>query len=95
LVFSAISATSAREFFLSAAAQKLPLVTYDRKTIPPLLKIWAESGRNHGGVIFVDGKTIPSSDFGGLIRALQKLSQETAKWDWSNLICFLRRSLKI
>ena len=74
-----------------AAAQKLTLVTYDRKTIPPLLKMWAEAGRNHGGVVFVDEKTMPSSDFGGLIRALQKLFQETAKWDWSNRVCFLRR----
>jgi Domain of unknown function (DUF5615) len=74
-----------------AAAQKLTLVTYDRKTIPPLLKMWAEAGRDHGGVIFVDDKTIPASNFGGLIRALQKLFQESAKWDWKNRICFLRR----
>lgn len=74
-----------------AAAQKLALVTYDRKTIPPLLKIWAEAGQDHGGVIFVDEKTIPASDFGGLIRALQRLSQESARWDWTNRVCFLRR----
>ena len=28
-----------------AAEQGLTLVTYDRRTIPPLLKIWAEEGR--------------------------------------------------
>jgi hypothetical protein len=74
-----------------AAAEKLTLATYDRKTIPPLLKIWAEAGRAHGGVIFVDEKTIPPSDFGGLIRALHKLFQDSGKWDWTNRICFLRR----
>jgi hypothetical protein len=74
-----------------AAAQKLTLVTYDRKTIPPLLKMWAESGRDHGGVVFVDERTIPPSDFGGLIRALQKLARESAHWNWTNRICFLRR----
>jgi hypothetical protein len=74
-----------------ALTQKLTLVTYDRKTIPPLLKTWAETGHDHGGVIFVDGKTIPASDFGGLIRALQKLVSESAGWDWENRICFLRR----
>jgi hypothetical protein len=74
-----------------AAAQKRTLVTYDRKTIPPLLKTWAESGRQHGGVIFVDNKTIPTSDFGAIIRALQELFRESAKWDWTNRICFLRR----
>ena len=76
-----------------AAAQKLTLVTYDRKTIPLLLKTWAEAGHDHGGIIFVDEKTIPSSDFGGLIRALQKLFQETAKWDWRNRVRFLRRQI--
>ncbi len=74
-----------------AAVQGLTLVTYDRKTIPPLLKTWAESGRDHGGVIFVDQKTIPSSNFGGLIRALQQLREETAQWDWTNRSILLRR----
>jgi hypothetical protein len=74
-----------------AAAQKLTLVTYDLRTIPPLLKVWAESGRNHGGVIFVDQKTIPPSDIGALIRSLQMLYKESAKWNWTNRICFLRR----
>lgn len=66
-------------------------MTYDRKTIPPLLKIWAESGGDHGGVIFVDQKTIPTSDFGGMIRALEQLWEETAAWDWTNRILILRR----
>ena len=74
-----------------AAAQNLTLVTYDRRTIPPLLKRWTEEGRNHGGVIFVDGKTIRSSDFGALIRALQKLWVETRNWDWMNRIIVLRK----
>ena len=74
-----------------ADAQKLTLVTYDRKTIPPLLKMWAEAGHDHGGVIFVDEKTIPPSDFGGLIRALQRLFHDSAKSDWTNRVCFLRR----
>src|SRR5258707_450437 len=43
---------------LEAAKQRLTLVTYDRKTIPPLLKLSAEEERSHGGVIFVDGKTV-------------------------------------
>jgi hypothetical protein len=69
----------------------LTLVAYDRKTIPPLLKMWAETGHDHGGVIFVDDKTIPPSDMGGIIRGLQKIAQESTGWDWKNRICFLRR----
>jgi hypothetical protein len=74
-----------------AAAQGLTLVTYDRRTIPLLLKVWGEEERKHGGVIFVDEKTISPSDTRGLIRALSQLSRATAKWDWSNRVCFLRR----
>ena len=74
-----------------AAARKFALVTYDRRTIPPLLKTWAEAGIDHGGIIFVDEKTIPPSDIGGLIRSLRILVRETTKWDWTNRICFLRR----
>jgi hypothetical protein len=78
-------------YLQQAVVQRLTLVTYDRRTIPPLLKSWAEEERKHGGVIFVDEKTIPPSDIGGLVRALSSLSRKTAKWDWTNRICFLRR----
>ncbi|MGB9242684.1 MAG: hypothetical protein WCC03_04970 [Candidatus Acidiferrales bacterium] len=74
-----------------AAMHGLTLVTYDRRTIPPLLKAWAEEGRKHGGVIFVDEKTISPSDPGGLARSLTTLSRKTAKWDWTDRVCFLRR----
>jgi hypothetical protein len=74
-----------------AASQRLTLVTYDRRTIPPLLKAWGEEERKHGGVIFVDEKTISPSDTGGLVRALSDLSRKTARWDWTDRVCFLRR----
>jgi hypothetical protein len=75
-----------------AAIQGLTLVTYDRRTIPPLLKTWAEEGRiHHGGVIFVDEKTISPADIGGLVWALTRLARETGNWDGANRIYFLRR----
>jgi hypothetical protein len=74
-----------------AAAQKLTLVTYDRRTIPPLLKAWAEEGRRHGGVIFVDDKTIAPSDIGGLVLGLSRLVKESRRTDWSDRVCFLTR----
>ena len=74
-----------------AAARGLTLVTYDRRTIPPLLKTWAEQERTHGGVIFVDEKTISPADIGGLVWALTRLARETGNWDWTNRIYFLRR----
>jgi hypothetical protein len=74
-----------------ATAQRLTLVTYDRRTIPPLLKAWAEEGRRHAGVIFVDDKTIAPSNIGGLVLALAGLAREARNWDWTDRICFLRR----
>ena len=75
---------------LEAAKQRLTLVTYDRRTIPPLLKLWAEEERSHGGVIFVDEKTISPADIGGLVRALISLADEAGKIDWTNQVYFLR-----
>jgi hypothetical protein len=74
-----------------AAVQRLTLVTYDRRTIQPLLKTWAEEGRHHAGVIFVDEKSLSPADIGGLVRALTAVAKESAHWDWTDRICFLRR----
>jgi hypothetical protein len=74
-----------------AALQGLTLVTYDRRTIPLLLKTWAEEERTHGGVVFVDEKTISPADIGGLVWALTRLAIETRNLDWTNRIYFLRR----
>jgi hypothetical protein len=74
-----------------AALQNLTLVTYDRRTIPPLLKAWAEEGRKHAGVIFVDEKNISPADIGGLVQSLGALMKEARNWDWTDRVCFLRR----
>ena len=74
-----------------AAAQGLTLLTYDRRTIPLLLKAWAQEGRNHGGVIFVDDTTLAPNDIGGLVRAILDLYGHAGRWDWTNRVCFLRR----
>jgi len=75
----------------AASVQGLTLVTYDRRTIPPLLKRWAEEGQRHAGVIFVDEKTISPADIGGLVKALALLVKQTRAWDWTDRILFLRR----
>lgn len=74
-----------------AAREGLTLVTYDRRTIPPLLKRWAEEGVHHGGVVFVDEKTIAPSDIGGQVKALVELAKAARDWDWIDRICFLER----
>lgn len=79
------------ECLQQAALQGLTLVTYDRRTIPPLLKAWAEERRNHGGIIFVDEKTIPPNDIGGLVKALSALCKRFGRWEWRDRVCFLQR----
>ncbi len=74
-----------------AAAQGLTLVTYDLRTIPPLLKRWAEEGQKHGGVIFVDQRSISPANIGGLVSALNDLEKKASRWDWADRVCFLRR----
>lgn len=75
----------------TAAADGWTLVTYDLRTIPPLLKEWGEQGIAHGGVILVDERSIAPSDFGGLIRALERLAAALADTDWQNRVVFLTR----
>jgi hypothetical protein len=74
-----------------AAHQNLTLVTYDCRTIPPLLKIWGEEGRRHAGVILVDEKTIYLGNIGGLVQALHNVVREKHDWDWINRVHFLQR----
>lgn len=76
---------------LAAAELKLTLVTYDRRTIPLLLKSWMEQGRNHSGVIFIDEKTISPADIGGIVRALSSLYKHSGTLDWTDRIVFLSR----
>jgi len=36
--------------------------------------------------VFIDYKTIPPSNFGALIQALQALHSAAGDWDWTNRI---------
>lgn len=79
------------EDILAAAAQDgRTLVTYDLRTIAPLLRRFSEHGQVHAGVLFIDNRTIPSHQIGRLVRAL------VAQWEiakglaWKNRAEFLR-----
>ena len=76
---------------MEAFVQGLTFVTYDQRSIAPLLKRWAEEGRDHCGVIFVDHKTIRPSAIGALVQSLVQLFHETGNSDWENRVCYLRR----
>ena len=79
------------EAILVAAAQEgLTLVTYDQRTILPLLTQWGQSGTDHAGILFVDNRSIANSDFGALVRSLMALWDASHTDDWTNRIDFLR-----
>ena len=70
---------------------KLTLVTFDLKTIPPLLRLWTEQGIDHAGVILVDEKTFTQNDIGGLIAGLCALWKAESDAIWTNRVIYLRR----
>ena len=80
-----------RALLLAAREEKLTLLTCDQKTIPPLLAELYAEGESHAGVIFVDGQTIPSSDFGALTRALILLGERYGGEDWQDRVGFLEK----
>jgi len=83
------------ELLLSAAReQRLTLVTYDRRTIAPLLKAWGEQGIPHGGVIFVDERTVSPSDIRGLVNALGQLWKAQHTMDWLDRVVYLTRAAR-
>lgn len=82
-----------RVFLPEAKKEGLTLVSYDQKTIRPLLKEWAEQGIDHGGLVFVDDKTIAPQDFGSLIEALCQLWKSERRANWINRVVFLRKSI--
>jgi len=73
----------------AAAGGGWTLLTYDQRTIPAVLMTWGEQGTAHGGVIFVDRRTLQPSDIGGLLRALLKLWQTLGEVDWQDRVVHL------
>jgi len=82
------------EILREAAHQKITLLSFDLRTIPPLLRMWGEQGTDHGGIIFIDEKSISQNDIGGLARALCEVWNILGKVDWTNRFFFLQQPRK-
>ena len=87
----AFEGRSDKALLQAANTEDLTPVTYDQKTIPPLLTEIYVAGESHAGIIFVDDRTIPSDDFGKLTRALIFLWEQYHQEDWQNRVRFLKR----
>lgn len=78
---------------LSEAAEAgLTLVTYDVRTLAPLLKTWMESGLHFAGVVFVDTRTVAPTDIGLLVCSLEHLWRARSGEDWTDRVIFLTSS---
>lgn len=73
----------------AAYEDRLTLVTYDRRTIVPLLSRLAAAATPHGGVVFVDERSIAPNDIGGLSRALAALWDHLHSADWTVRVIYL------
>ncbi len=80
---------SDEEVLREAARQGMTLLSFDLKTIPPLLRAWGERGVDHGGVIFVDSKSFAQNDIRGISKALVELWELQGQLDWKNRCFFL------
>ncbi len=78
-----------------AAAMKehLTLVTYDQRTIAPLIMQWAIEGHDHAGIVFIDEKSIAQENVGGKVRAIISLWNKANSMDWTNAIGYLKPDL--
>ncbi|MCX6378882.1 MAG: DUF5615 family PIN-like protein [Armatimonadetes bacterium] len=80
------------ELILEIALQEeITLVTFDQSTIRPVLKAWGEVGRSHGGVFFIDEKSIAQNDYGTLVRALLTIWERMANTSCENVVLFRQR----
>jgi predicted nuclease of predicted toxin-antitoxin system len=80
---------SDEDLLLAAAQEELTIVTYDLKTIPPLIAELSARSQSHAGVIFVDALSITNDDFGTLTRALLLFWERYQALDWRNRVHFL------
>lgn len=80
------------DLLVAAHARHLTLVTYDQRTIVPLLRLWGERGLDHGGAILIDTRTLAPNNLGGLMRGLAGLWAARGQLDWTNRAVYLTRA---
>ena len=81
---------SDEDILAACHAEQRVFVTFDQRTIPDLLRIWAAEERAHAGLIFGDENTVGTNNPGAVARAMARLAIELGDEDTTNLIRFLR-----
>ena len=83
---------SDEEILQAAKIEQLTLITYDQKTIPPILVEWGQANIDHAGVVFIDYRSISPSNFGGLVKAIIWLWKTQNNSSRQNRIVYLQPS---
>ena len=65
-------------------------VTFDQRTIPNLLRLWAAEGRAHAGIILGDENSVKPNHPAAMAAAIGALAKEIGQRDTTNVIRFLR-----
>jgi hypothetical protein len=60
-------------------------------TVPEVLRFFAESGEEHGGVVLVSAQSFRQDDVGGLVEALGRLRAPLEQVGLRNRVLFLER----
>jgi hypothetical protein len=74
----------------AAHTEGLTLVTYDLRTIVPLVMQWMSEEREHAGILFIDDRTIVQEDVGSQVLALIQLWDSARYENWTNVITYAR-----
>ncbi|HLJ55601.1 MAG TPA: DUF5615 family PIN-like protein [Chthonomonadaceae bacterium] len=81
------------DLILAAALEaELTLVTYDQRTIVPLVTQWMVEGRDHSGVAFLDENSILQEDIGGQVLAIVEMWDAGRCEQWPNSVMYLRQA---
>lgn len=68
------------DIFARAQEEGRAIVTYNVQDFGPIVRGYAESGREHAGAIFVSGVRIPPGDLSLLSAALDRLLKTFEPW---------------
>lgn len=85
----ALRSTDDNLILAAAKSEQFTLITYDQKTIPPILMELAANGDHHHGVVFADRGSLPSDNIGRLVEALIALHDRFQDLDWTDTVMFL------
>jgi hypothetical protein len=79
------------EILRAALKAGLVFVTFDVHTVPEVLRSFAESGEEHGGVVLVSARSFRQDDVGGLAESLRQLRPLLEQAGTRNRVLFLER----